>query len=361
MKLTLNRPSFDRALRRVLPAAASNPGAHAALGCCRLHLDSSGTFSVSCTNLETQVTAQAEVVDTDLDGLTVLVPAARLAKVVGSMAGDTIDLDLPADSIGDVVLKAGRTKATLATVSPEGWPTHQDANDGTLVTFDAGHLQALKAVLHAVAADPAKPVLAGVHFAGAYAEATDGYRAVRATLDGIDAPDVIVPADAIRYVVGQDGVVAMRATSHNALLCGEGGPDWFELRTQLVQGNYLKVDNVLRDPEASPHHLTVDGSHLMHALARVSTVADEARRIRLDFEDGYLTLTSIQGGVGEVVDQVPADGELAEGLQVHASRFTELVANCQADNVTLETIDAMHYVVVHDGPVALVLVPLKPQ
>lgn len=361
MKATVNRADLLAAVRRALPAVGKGTSM-AVLSGVRLEVKPLGEaglvheFNVQCTNLEHQLTTAVELPDdVQQEPGDLIVPADRFAKVIGSMRGDTVTIDAGYDS---VAVRAGRTEAALNLLPVADWPRLPDANDGELTTFTAEHLAAIKAVLHAVADDQAKPVFTGVHFAGEHAEATDGYRAVRATLEGLDMPDVIVPGGAVRQIVGVGGIVGMRATPYDALFCTEGGSDWFELRTRLIQGNYPQVRNVLR--EESPHRLTVDRAEFAASVARVQLLADEVRRIHLSFDGGTLTLASADHGVGEVHDEVTATGSLCECLQLHAGRLAELVANCTGEHVTLETVDAMKYIMVNDGPVTMALVPLRP-
>ena len=124
MKLFISASRIADAARSAARAVHANHGRRKPiLNCCRLTAGSN--LSIYGTDLDTGITA---IADCDvIEPGEAVVDAHRLADIAGKLNGD-VHLEVKA---GDLVVKCGRSRFTLAMMSVEDYPPPLAVEDGT--------------------------------------------------------------------------------------------------------------------------------------------------------------------------------------------------------------------------------------
>ena len=289
------------------------------MGCVKLVAAGDGltlTVANAIANLTCTVIAEVAV-----DG-TALVPAGALARVIGRVGSDRVEL-VGGESTKEIVLagcESGTTENDLVVISGEMWcvlrgmpiggfPDISDVKGEEAVVSADALGAALRCAMPALCKDESRAVLTGACLAAGEGctnvYGTDGRRLVKSVVQGMAVPGekVIVPAGAVGVLVellGGGGEWKVVGNEGRMKFSGKGTV----LVTRLIAGGYPKAEDLVRSaPEAN---VTVGRKALMDAvdLAAVFQPKLKAPHVTLAFGKNTLTVKSEQADVGGVVDEI---------------------------------------------------------
>lgn len=287
MKLTTTQGDLAHALRTIAPAIATTTS-HPILSCA-LVTAANGTLTVTGFNLDLgiSVTIPAAV---DTAG-TVALPHRLLAGLVSRFEdGEVLTLS-------DGALVASGASYGLAASDAEDYPALPvvDAASSQLA-LSAG----VRACLPCCSTDISKAMLAGIHLAAGYMEATDGHRMMRIAVDLPDGIDLVLPASTMRLLQDQTVTIA-HATGQAVITTADG----ITIYSRILDGKYPDVAALI--PDSFKHTITIDRHRFTRALERVALIAEAHNSVvKLTAADGTLTITA-EADANNGKEQLTAD------------------------------------------------------
>ena len=249
-------------------------------------------LAVTATDLEVELVAQAEVA-VDAGG-EITVSGRKLLDICRALPeGAQVDFSVSGEK---VVVRAGRSKFSLATLPAAEFPTVEDIKSGQTVTVDQSVLGRLIEKTHfSMAQQDVRYYLNGMllETGGKHlrAVATDGHRLAlcEAEVDtAVDEQQVIVPRKGVlelqRLLSGEGSVNVELGENHVRIQL-----DGIRFTSKLIDGRFPEYDRVI--PKDSPNELTADRESLRSALQRTAILSNEKYRgIRLIIRDSGVVM-----------------------------------------------------------------------
>lgn len=311
---------------------------------CVLIKPSPGGASFSATNMDIWSARECPA-DGTISAL--CLPARSLAAIAAD-AGERA-VEIGDDDSGRVVVRVGRARFKLPTLSPADLPdvagSFKPLGSFTVATDDFA--AAIKRCGTAVSTEATRYYLNGIYFHGeggsAVAVATDGHRLVRtsfALADGaLPEHGFILPLNAAAQIVylgsGTDAVTIQYSDSgvKARTECGE-------VFAKLIDGTFPDYQRVI--PPPCKHEATVFSADLVAALKRVTLPTGGGDRVVLKGGGDGLTVSSddATGATGEdVVDATCAGSPI---VSLNQKYLREAITALGADEVTLSGDSAGH-------------------
>lgn len=302
MHLTLPRATLHAALADVARAASAKTTLPI-LSHVLLTADSDG-LTLRATNLELAITRTLPCVF-DVPGRAAL-PARLLLDLLATLPDAPVTLALDASN-GSVRLTCQRARATVRGLDPEDFPalSLQESTAAPLDLPAAALRAAIDAVLHAVAPDESRPVLAGVLLSvqddALILAAADGYRLAEAHVPLIENPELfscIIPGKALAEVAHLLGDTADSVTLTLAGTQAAFTLNGATLHTRTIEGQFPDYQKII--PPELPTTATVLTSAFKQAV-RAASVFGNANSLLIELAvtvDG-LTVSSAAAEVGD--------------------------------------------------------------
>lgn len=266
----------------------------------RLHL--------AATDLDVSLTSWCDA-DIKQDGA-VAVQARKLIEIVRALVDEEIDLEVTGSN--SLKIRGGRSRFTVHGLSAEDFPSLPEVQKDDAASIDYGDLRAMIAkILFAVSAEESRFQLNGALLKpkdGAIEiVATDGHRLalVERPQEGIEEADgVLVPRKALQELLrfeGAESVDFSRGEHHLSFCVGRR-----VLICRILEGSFPDYDKVIaKDNDKKVLFGRKSLSEVVHRVALLT--GDRARAIRLQLEDGQLTLSAANPDLGEAVEELDCD------------------------------------------------------
>lgn len=303
------------------------------------------SLSLTATDLEVELQATAQAEGGSPGKITV--PGRKLMDIVRNLSDDaTIKFEQEQDR---VVVRAGRSRFTLATLPADDFPTVDEVEASHRVSLPQTQLRELIEQTHfAMALQDVRYYLNGLllelepqHLR---AVATDGHRLALAELS-LDlhleeATQVIVPRKGIqemlRLLDDDDAAVeVVLGTGHIQVSLAD-----IRFTSKLIDGRFPDYQRVIPAEEGS--FIQVDRETLRKALVRASILSNEKYRgVRFGFEAEQLRIQSNNPEQEEAQEEVPAvyNGEATE-IGFNASYMLDALAAIDEESVRIYVQDA---------------------
>ncbi|HUH38678.1 MAG TPA: DNA polymerase III subunit beta [Spongiibacteraceae bacterium] len=256
------------------------------------------SLSITGTDLEVELVARLELAEPACSDGRLTVPARKLVDICKSLPeGSELQFSGEEDRL---VIRSGRSRFALSTLSASDFPTVEDSKDGQPLTVKQGDLRRLiDRTSFAMAQQDVRYYLNGMLWEVGpqmlRLVATDGHRLALCTLEGSfpveAARQVILPRKGVvelsRLLTQEDGDVELIIGSHH--LRANTGP--FTFVSKLVDGKFPDYERVL--PKASTKTLFGVREDLRHAFGRTAILSNEKYRgIRLVLTDDSLQIVA---------------------------------------------------------------------
>ena len=251
-----------------------------------------GHLVITATDLELEVSA---TVDISPEGEAITVPGRKLLDICKSLPEGS---ELKFSKTGDkLVLKSGKSRFTLATLSASDFPLVDGVEVDETITVDKEQLHSLiEDTAFAMAQQDVRYYLNGLMLEAKEgmlrAVATDGHRLSMADTEfeseGMDR-QVIVPKKAVqefmRILATSEGQVEL-LFSQNHLQANLGD---IRFVTKLIDGKFPDYQRVV--PEGHQYIATIERDTLRSSLMRASILSNEKYRgVRLSFSKNSLKI-----------------------------------------------------------------------
>lgn len=313
------------------------------------------------TDLDIEISASAEA--TCEPGQTT-VPARALADIVKKLAGDVVTLDLDNE---DLVVKSGRSRFKLATLSADSFP---DLKAETFThSFTANIAELFGQVAFAISTEETRYYLNGIYLhangkgkgAALRAVATDGHRMARAETvlpeGATGLAGIIVPAKTVRVIAAHAGDVGIEISTTKIRLVAND----IVIVSKLIEGTFPDYERVT--PKNNELLMSAPRTALIEAVSRVSVIASDrgGKAVKVQLAPDSLTLVVTNPDRGDATEELPITYAGAPfQIGFNAKYLHDVLANTKGDNAEFAFGDEGSPTLVRgDGTGLCVLMPMK--
>ena len=321
-----------------------------------------GAVRLNATDMDLDIVEEA-VADVATPGATT-VPAHTLYDIVRKLP-DGAQVNIDGGGGGQVILNAGRSRFTLASLSIDEFPVLSGGELPHQFTVTAAELRGLiDRTRFAISTEETRYYLNGIYLHEAdrdgtallRAVATDGHRLASVEIPlpagAKGMPGVIVPRKAVaelRKLIDESGDEVAVSLSESKIRFAF---DDAVLTSKLIDGTFPDYQRVI--PEGNDKVMEVDCGVFAEAVDRVSAISSEkSRAIKLSLDGGTLVLSASSPEHGSATEEleVAYDGDLLEigfnsaylldvtrQIEGETARFT--MADSASPTVMQETDDA---------------------
>lgn len=303
-----------------------------------------GQLSVTATDLEVELVAQVEV---ELEtGGEITVSGRKLLDICKALSeGSKIRVSMKAEKL---VINAGRSKFTLATLPAAEFPVVEDIKAGQTIAVSQEALGRLIEKTHfSMAQQDVRYYLNGMllETGGQYlrAVATDGHRLAlcQVELDGqpLQEQQVIVPRKGVlelQRLMSGEGDLHIELGANHVRIQLEG----IRFTSKLIDGRFPEYERVI--PKESANELTADRGAFRSALQRTAILSNEKYRgIRLVIRDSGVVLQAHNPEQEEAEEalEVEYSGEDIE-IGFNVNYLLDALGAVDGDEVTLSVQDS---------------------
>lgn len=349
MRARVERDALRKAVKTVMPAVYRGPTGVPTLSCVRLEA-TKDRLSVTATNLELTITTEVAA-SVDDKGIAI-VPAALFAAVLGKAPAGAVAIE---ETEGQLYVVAGDSEVNLRLQRTDEWPRTPTADEEPTAALTAEHVDLIRRCLPAVSTDKARPTITNLICNGGEVLCTDSHRMHIATLDGVELPEALIPVDAVAAACAAGEPLSVAIGAHHAHLVGAEAT-W---TTVLVAEPMLPYDRLIR--RTSPHFLTFGADRMADALALVAAVGavEVGTRAVLTLDGDKVTVSRAVQDVGEASDVVPCDGDFERPIAFSPRFLADAITAVGSDTITLELEDPLKPAIIRDGPMLVVLMPVR--
>ena len=315
MKFTSERATFLSAIVGAREVAANNSPL-AQLNMLRITL-SGDKLVVESTDMDASFRTTATVNGIQSDDI--LIPAARLVEIVKALPGGCqVEISTDDKAPDGIVIKSGRSRFRLPSLSPDLFPQFSPVGEGSEFTLSEAEWRRMM-ILPApfMSNEATRYYLCGVNLCVTDGKlrsaATSGHFLAAVSMDcpigASSMTDIIIPATAI-------GRISKLASGDILVKC-DGQKVSFTwgastFTTKLVDGTYPDIDRIM--PESSPVNVTVNAREMRAACSRIAIVGQDtgskARTIKLDVRLDDMTISGGSDGEdGEETIGAASSGE----------------------------------------------------
>ncbi len=348
MKVSCLQENFAKGLSIVSRAVAAR-STLPVLGNILLASDN-GRLRLSATNLELGVTCWIGA-KIEEEGSTTL-PAKTLVDLVNTLPQEQVQMNLVVRT-QTINLKCGRIQTNIKGIDAQEFPLVPTTNLDDAIQLNVADLrEMITQVVFAAATDEARPILTGILLQidqdRLTLSAADGFRlAIRTAQLSTPVSEpvlAIIPARALaelgRIITGDDPVFLSLPTGRGQALFHHGSA---ELVTQLIEGNYPDLNNVIPRTHATRTVLTT--TEFRKACKTSDIFAREAAhtaRLKInpgeELTPGQVIISATSAETGDNVAEIDANIE-GQPLEIafNIKYLVDVLNVLDTDTVSLET------------------------
>ncbi|WP_033214174.1 DNA polymerase III subunit beta [Kitasatospora phosalacinea] len=300
--------------------------------------------ALALSGFDYEVSARVELEADVEEAGTVLVSGRLLNDISRNLPNRPVEISTDGARVSVV---CGTSRFTLPTLPVDEYPALPQMPTATGTVPGDVFASAVSQAAVAAGRDDTLPVLTGVRVeingSGITLAATDRYRfAVRELLWKPEQDDInavaLVPAKTLQDIAkslgsGDQVTIALSAGGAGEGLIGFEGAGR-RTTTRLLEGEFPKFRSIF--PTEFSAVAAVQTQPFLEALKRVSLVAERNTPVRLNFEQGVLTLEAGSGDDAQATERIDADlegddisiafnpGYLEEGLKAIDAAYAQL-------------------------------------
>lgn len=306
------------------------------------------------TDLEVELTTQAQLAQAVTSAGKFTIPAKKFLDICRSLPEDSLlTVQFEEDK---ALVRAGRSKFTLATLPAEDYPNLMDWQPEVDFTIEQSTLSRLiEATQFSMANQDARYFLNGMKFETEgnllRTVATDGHRLAVCTMalnQELSAHAVIVPRKAVvelaRLLSHSDALVRLEIGTGNVRISTEG----ITFTSKLIDGRFPDYRRVL--PRNADRILETDAESLKRALVRAAILSNERfRGVRLTLSENTLKITANnpeQEEAEEILDVTYQNTDMEVGFNV--SYLLDVLNTLKCERVRFSLVDATSSCLIED-------------
>ncbi|MGM0881650.1 MAG: DNA polymerase III subunit beta [Bacillota bacterium] len=250
-----------------------------------------------------------------------LIPARYLIDIIRNLTADLITLTI--DQNMRISIQSGHAIYRLNSMDPEHFPRMADFDNQDRIQLPNLLLKKwIKQVSFAASSSETRPLLTGVSCQFGHNEfkmlATDGVRlasrktALNHSFTERNAPIIVPGKNLINYakILNDEDAVTVVTIAGNRILFKSNN---LMMQSSLIEGTYPSIDKIT--PNSYTTEITVNSSCFLHALERVSLMAEKDNIVKLHLtSEKTVQLFTKTAEVGDVLEEVSL--EEINGLQL---------------------------------------------
>jgi DNA polymerase-3 subunit beta len=311
MLIKVSQPLLNNALQQIahaVPAKSLIP----ILSGMKLEAELDGITLTACNGdmmLKCKIPSSVNQVIIHETGSTVI-PARYLIDIIRNLPVDLITLTI--DQNPRISIQSGNAMFHLNGMDPEQFPQMADFDNQDRVQFPNHLLKKwIKQVSFAASSSETRPVLTGVSCQFDRNEfkllATDGVRlasrtaAVNQTFTERHAHVIVPGKNLINYakILNDEEDVTVVTIAGSRILFKSNN---FMMQSSLLEGTYPMIDKITRNSYTT--EMTVNSSRFMHALERVTLMAEKNNIVKLQLNpENTAQLSSKTAEVGDAIEE----------------------------------------------------------
>ncbi|MCW9032975.1 MAG: DNA polymerase III subunit beta [Alphaproteobacteria bacterium] len=369
MKITIERATLLKSLAHV-QSVVERRNTIPILSNVKIEADGE-TISLNATDMDLDIveTASAEVMTPGV----LTTQAHTLYDIVRKLPdGSQVELDYTGGD-GQLILRAGRSKFTLACLPTEDFPVMSGGEFPNTFMVPAGELRNLiDCTRFAISTEETRYYLNGIYLhagdvggtAVLRGVATDGHRLASVDLPmpegASDIPGVIVPRKAVgelRKLIEETGDAVEISLSETKIRFAF---DDAILTSKLIDGTFPDYQRVI--PQGNDKILEVDSKSLAQVVDRVSAISTEkTRAVKLALSPGMLVLSASSPESGTATEEVEVSYS-ADAIEIgfNSRYLLEILHQVEGDTVQFQLADGASPTLVRDSADASALYVLMP-
>ncbi|MBF0268546.1 MAG: DNA polymerase III subunit beta [Alphaproteobacteria bacterium] len=370
MKLTIERAALLRSLNHV-QSVVERRNTIPILSNVKLEAKGAG-LSLNATDMDLDIVGQVAA-EVARPGETTA-PAHTLYEIVRKLPeGSQVEIEESGE--GQITLKSGRSKFTLATLPVADFPVMSGGELPHEFQLAAEELRSLiDRTRFAISTEETRYYLNGIYLHAAKSDgipvlravATDGHRLARVEVplpEGAEGiPGIIVPRKTVgelRKLIDETEKPIRIGLSDSKIRFSFDGA---VLTSKLIDGTFPDYERVI--PSDNDKTIEASCKEFAAAVDRVSAISTEkSRAIKLAAVKGMLTLSASSAENGSAVEELEAsyDGPAIE-IGFNSRYLMDILAQIEGDAVRLDLADAASPTVareVADGSAIYVLMPMR--
>lgn len=359
MKVRIDKAALMLPLYRAQGAADQRATTNV-IGCVHI-LAADDRLVLTATDYE--VTVMAEVAADVVEPGSALVSAKGLFQVVRALSEGSV-VQLSSDASHRLRIEAGRSYYHLNGMNPEEFPhSAVDTQGSRSLVVDKAHVDAmLRRTLFSVSADDSRPAITGVLLEiepeGAQQVrirfvSTDGHRLSKAErsvasgdFEGGRFSGIIHrrgAAELQRLLEGSDPTVRIEISGRTLVFSS----DRARLQVRQIEASFPDYNKVV--PDRGDVSVTLPTSTFVSAVRRVQSLGNSRDNIlRLEFDDGRVTLEMTHPDIGEAHEEMECDWSGSRMKFGFNPKYLQDVCSVLGtDNITLELRDQMSPCLLH--------------
>ncbi len=332
-----------------------------------------GLLSLTATDMDLTIVAQVATEVAEAGATTA--PAHTLYDIVRKLPdGAQVEMTTGGDG-GQMNLKAGRSKFTLATLPKEDFPAAAGDDLPQSFSLQAAEVKNLvDRTRFAISTEETRYYLNGIYIHAAQSEtlpvlravATDGHRLARFEMPlpeaAADMPGVIVPRKTVgelRKLIEETEKPVEVSLSETKIRFAF---DATVLTSKLIDGTFPDYERVI--PSGNDKILDVACASFASAVDRVSTISSEkSRAVKMSVEGGAMTLSATSPENGSAVEEVEIDYDgAAIEIGFNSRYLLDIAQQIEGDVAQIAMSDAASPTIVRDvadGSALYVLMPMR--
>ncbi len=369
MKLTIERAALLRSLNHI-QSVVERRNTIPILANVLVEANDNGV-NLTATDMDISIVESA--VSTGAAPGSTTAPAHTLYDIVRKLPdGSQIELDASGDS-DRLVLSAGRSRFTLATLPTADFPT---MSAGDLPHSFAVPADALRALVDrtrfAISTEETRYYLNGIYLHAVEMEgvpvlravATDGHRLARVEMPmpegAAGMPGIIIPrktVNELRKLIDECENDVQVSLSDTKIRFGFDGTI---LTSKLIDGTFPDYEKVI--PVSNDKLLEVDCKQFAEAVDRVATISTErSRSVKLEIADNNLTLSASSPDAGSATEEIEvAYGKEAIEIGFNSKYLLDIAQQVEGDVAQVLLADGASPTIVRDSADSSALYVLMP-
>ncbi|MDP8078434.1 DNA polymerase III subunit beta [Phocoenobacter skyensis] len=352
MQFTITREKLLKPLQQVCSVLNSRPTLPI-IGNVLLEIKGNQLF-LTCTDLEVELTTQAELTESLPSEAKFTIPARKFLDICKSLPEDSV-IAIKFEE-GRALIQASRSKFNLATLPASDYPSLMDWNPEVDFNIAQATLTRLiEATQFSMANQDARYFLNGMKFETEgnllRTVATDGHRLAVCTMpleQELPSHSVIVPRKAVielsRLLISSDEAVRLEIGSNHIRISMNN----IVFTSKLIDGRFPDYRRVL--PRNADRILESDTEVLKRALVRVAILSNERfRGVRLVLTNNLLKITANnpeQEEAEEIIDVAYQNIEMEVGFNV--SYLLDVLNALKCERVRINLVDSASSCLIED-------------
>ncbi len=304
-----------------------------------------GGLSVTATDLEVELVAQAEVEKVDVPG-EITVPGRKLLDIARALSdGAKVGLQLEGDRL---IIKSGRTRFVLSTLPAADFPLVEKVDAASRLKLPQKEIaRLLDKTQFSMAQQDVRYYLNGLLIETSKkrvrAVATDGHRLALCDISidnqEVSAGQVIIPRKGVmelHRLLGNGAEIELAIGSNHVRAELEG----IRFTSKLIDGRFPDYERVI--PSANASTLKADRETLRASLQRASILSNEKYRgVRLELGKDTLKIQANNPDQEEARDEVEVEysGDAME-IGFNVTYLLDALAVVDGESVEIDFVDA---------------------